>query len=131
LGLGKLREHIHLPKQIPIPAKVQSIVAGDAHNFAITTTGRVYGWGMNKYAQCGFLSEQSLDVPEAYQATPKLLDHIRGVQEIAASGSCAAGYTLFTIVGERALLHQHIRDLNSSQVSNMLRTVNPSLILGK
>merc|ERR1711974_143063 len=123
-GQGKIKENISTPRAIPGLQKVQKIFAADAHNFVITDEKRVYTWGLNKYGQCAFLSEGMAKEGEAYQISPRLLQHLRGVDEIIVAGNCAAGFSLFLINELKYLLWQHIRDLNLTQVQRILLSCN-------
>lgn len=59
LGLGKyLKNTLNVAKQIEFPEeqRIASVKVGRNHALALTTDGKVYGWGLNNLGQVGFLN---------------------------------------------------------------------------
>ena len=54
---GSSSDYVYLPEAIPYfmsnHIKIIDIDAGEYHNLAVDTNGRVYSWGMNQCGQCG------------------------------------------------------------------------------
>lgn len=48
---------------------VITIAAGNSHNLALTSDGRVYGWGLNQYGQLGVPSPTTSSAPVAVNGT--------------------------------------------------------------
>ena len=138
LGLGRIKENFRLPRLLPFPVdhsgkapKISRIITGDGTNFALTETGRVYSWGINKYGQCGYFPPTGRNSnSDACQTTPRLLEHIRGVNNISIGG-CSAGFTIYIVSGLRQILHQHIRDFNISEVRRIVNMAVPVLLSRK
>ena len=57
---------------------------------------------------------------ESHFLNPIKLKHIRGVDEIFIAGNCAAGFTFFLISDLKYILWQHIRDLNTKEISRLM-----------
>ena len=58
LGLGKFQKNtLNVAKQIEFPddQRITSVKVGRNHALALTSDGRVYGWGYNNHGQVGYL----------------------------------------------------------------------------
>lgn len=69
LGSSQHTQYDLIPiTQLPHP--VSSVALGQDHTLALTKSGEVFSWGLNRFAQLGYIMEQSGD-HEQVQVTPK------------------------------------------------------------
>lgn len=91
----------------PLPSfnlQVQSIAVGQDHTLALTATGDVYSWGLNRFSQLGYVVELSSTATarheEPIQSVPKrVVGPLRRevVCGVAASKNASACWTKDTV----------------------------------
>ena len=68
LGFEGDKDWVHVPKQIKFfvenEIKIKNIACGYEHTLAIDVNGKVYGWGMSHYGECGFRSDTAIYEPK-------------------------------------------------------------------
>lgn len=91
LGRKVLAHHPELalrPTSIgPLPirgAKASKIACGSYHSFAVDVQGRVYGWGLNTYAELGIPDRAGED--NADQLKPRLVEALRDHKVVSIAG---------------------------------------------
>lgn len=90
----------------PLPAfslQIASVAVGQDHTLALTTSGDVYSWGLNRFSQLGYIVELSSTAAatrhhheEAIQSTPKRVVGVlrrEVVCGVAASKNASACWT--------------------------------------
>jgi inhibitor of Bruton tyrosine kinase len=100
LGPSQHTQYDLIPiNQLPHP--VSSVALGQDHTLALTKPGEVFSWGLNRFAQLGYIMEQTGDI-EQVQATPKRiygpLKHkfICGVAACKTASACFTSDELYT-----------------------------------
>lgn len=97
--LGPVQHTQYKFKPIAIPARVIAVAPGQDHTLALTTTGEIFSWGLNRFSQLGYVVEPAVGMSrleEPIQVNPRRIhgplkkEIIRGV---AASKMRSAAYT--------------------------------------
>lgn len=65
-------------------AKASQIACGSYHSFAVDVQGRVYGWGLNTYAELGIPDRAGED--NADQLKPRLVEALRDHKVVSITG---------------------------------------------
>ena len=60
-------------------SKVIQVACGGSHSGAVTDSGRVFMWGLNKQGQCGLGSKQPESVAEPRPLDPEVMSGIKAV----------------------------------------------------
>lgn len=79
-AVGRSRTAPHTPRAAVIPGTVVTIDSGSRHAMALTSTGRLYGWGDNSAGQLG-------DATRTDRADPVRIKAVGAVTRFAAGGS--------------------------------------------
>lgn len=86
-----------LPSQVgALPHQVVSVALGQDHTLALTSSGEVFSWGLNRFGQLGYIIEGKAAGEEPLQASARrVLGSLRSVIVIgvAASKSASACWT--------------------------------------
>ena len=77
-GLGKLKEHVWVPTQIPTLSRIVKIACGFGHNLALDEDGHIWIWGRNDYGQLGTGNKDGLNVP--------VMMDLEGIADITCGG---------------------------------------------
>jgi alpha-tubulin suppressor-like RCC1 family protein len=80
----KDRDAHNIPTQIAIEEPVISIASGKGHALALTTSGKVYAWGLNASSQVGMRTSETW---ERYIFTPKRLPWFDDAVAVWAKGN--------------------------------------------
>ncbi|KAK0490541.1 hypothetical protein IW261DRAFT_1387898 [Armillaria novae-zelandiae] len=86
---------------------IVSVALGQDHTLALTDTGEVLSWGLNRFAQLGYVVETNLTtsigrIEEPIQSTPKKIvgqlkkEFVRGVAASKTSSACWTATEVFT-----------------------------------
>ena len=72
-----------------------SVALGQDHTLALTSAGEVISWGLNRFAQLGYVIEsgQGGSADESIQATPRKIGHLKkeflnGVAACKTASAC-------------------------------------------
>lgn len=77
-GLGKLKENVRVPTQIPTLSRITRIACGFGHNLALDEDGHIWIWGRNDYGQLGLGNKKPLDEP--------VMMELEGITDITCGG---------------------------------------------
>jgi hypothetical protein len=82
-----------LPSQVgALPHRVVSVALGQDHTLALTSSGEVFSWGLNRFGQLGYVVEGKAAGDEPLQASARrVLGTLRGAVVIGVAASkCAS-----------------------------------------
>ena len=65
---------------------IRAIGAGSYHSFAISTTGKVYAWGLNQFGQCGIDRQGSVGEDGAVISSPSIVESLGGYDVVSITG---------------------------------------------
>jgi inhibitor of Bruton tyrosine kinase len=104
LGPGQHTQYslVSIPQ---LPQVIASVALGQDHTLALATSGEVFSWGLNRFAQLGYV----LDAPtggngrieEPIQAVPRKIGHLNkkvvlGVAACKTASACWTSTEVFT-----------------------------------
>lgn len=106
LGLGQHTQY-SLTLLSQLNQTIISVALGQDHTLALTDTGEVLSWGLNRFSQLGYVVETSSTasigrVEEPIQSTPKRIvgqlkkEFVRGVAASKTSSACWTATEVFT-----------------------------------
>ena len=80
-----------------------SVALGQDHTLALTSAGEVVSWGLNRFAQLGYVVEsgQGGSADESIQTTPRKISHlkkefIKGVAACKTASACWSDKDVWT-----------------------------------
>lgn len=105
--LGQVQHTQYSLKSLPsFPFQVKSVAVGQDHTLALTTSGDVYSWGLNRFSQLGYIVELSSTATarheEPIQSVPKRVvgplrrEIVCGVAASKNASACWTKETVFT-----------------------------------
>ncbi len=108
---------LYMPGAIQLPEKVTCVAAGGSQTFAVTLSGKVYGWGCykDKEGKQWFDAPGSL-APKRKQTTPLLIPSLKNITNVATGAAFNAALTangdcLTWGLGEVGQLGRSVRDV--------------------
>ena len=108
---------LYMPGAIQLPEKVTCVAAGGSQTFAVTLSGKVYGWGCykDKEGKQWFDAPNGL-APKRKQTTPLLIPSLKNVTNVATGAAFNAALTangdcLTWGLGEVGQLGRSVRDV--------------------
>ena len=108
---------LYMPGAIQLPEKVTCVAAGGSQTFAVTLSGKVYGWGCykDKEGKQWFDAPNGLQ-PKRKQTTPLLIPSLKNITNVATGAAFNAALTangdcLTWGLGEVGQLGRSVRDV--------------------
>ena len=104
LGPGQHTQYNLVPMQ-QLPQTIVSVALGQDHTLALTSSGEVLSWGLNRFAQLGYVLETTQNggkTEEAIQATPRKIGGalskkvVVGVAACKTASACWTGTEVYT-----------------------------------
>ncbi|KAH7923696.1 hypothetical protein BV22DRAFT_1036046 [Leucogyrophana mollusca] len=106
-GGGRLGPNQHTQYSlVPLPDfmhTIDSVAIGQDHTLALTTTGEVLSWGLNRFSQLGYVVEQPSNgrLEEPIQSSPRKIgslkkEHVRGVAACKTASACFTSTEVYT-----------------------------------
>jgi len=96
-ALASHSQYALMPSQVgALPHQVVSVALGQDHTLALTSSGEVFSWGLNRFGQLGYVIEGKAPGDEPLQASARrVLGPLRSaiVIGVAASKSASACWT--------------------------------------
>lgn len=96
LGDGEAsREGVSKPQKITIPEAITQVAVGRDHVLALSTTGKIYAWGLNRSSQVGYNGKDFADTDNAWGSpvvSPKALPSMEGVTVAAVYANGNTSY---------------------------------------
>lgn len=105
--LGPVQHTQYSLTPISISGSIVSVALGQDHTLALTDSGEVYSWGLNRFSQLGYVVECSSGVPfgrieEPIQSSPRKIysslkkEFVRGVIASKMSSACWTATEVFS-----------------------------------
>lgn len=103
-SLGPFSHTLYTPTPLTLSSNsIVSVALGQDHTLALTSAGEVTSWGLNRFAQLGYVVEsgQGGSADESIQTTPRKIGHlkkesIKGVAACKTASACWSGSDVWT-----------------------------------
>ncbi|KAG8221195.1 hypothetical protein J3R82DRAFT_2760 [Butyriboletus roseoflavus] len=102
--LGPFSHTLYTPTPIAISSHcIVSVALGQDHTLALTSAGEAISWGLNRFAQLGYVVEsgQGGSVDESIQTTPRKISHLKkeilkGIAACKTASACWSDNDVWT-----------------------------------
>ena len=98
LGPGQHTQY-NLVSMQQLPQTIVSVALGQDHTLALTSSGEVLSWGLNRFAQLGYVLETTQSggkTEEAIQATPRKIGGALSKKVVVGVAACKTASACWT-----------------------------------